>query len=309
MTEFVEIPLDRFDVAAFDNFTPERAFTLGTARALMWASQLGYETERLSELRAVLDQWGFGDVTPFVKTSVKLGAAAQTSGVYGERDNAVILVFGGTDPGIWETIATDANVRRTENTDVHSGFQWAFNDVASYVDSAIQLAKSVNKPIFLAGHSLGGALAALAAKYAATDGLAPCAVYTYGMPRVGGDTFCSEYTSRVGDNTYRLVYGDDIVPRVPLSVLGFHHVGRVLQCSVGSKFDLAAPLSVIGSDEPRLSGSILDSVVGHLGYIVSGQVLTKPGLAPGLLGASFALLPPEIRHHLQDCYFDALTPA
>jgi hypothetical protein len=161
MTEFVDIPLNRFDVAAFDNFTPARSFTLRNARALMWTSQLGYETDRLRELRAVLDQWGFGDVTPFSKTSIKLGAAAQTSGVYGERDNAVTLVFGGTDPGIWQTIATDANVQRTENTDVHSGFQWAFNEVASYVDSAIQLARTMNKPLFLAGHSLGGALAAL----------------------------------------------------------------------------------------------------------------------------------------------------
>jgi hypothetical protein len=154
VTELVEIPVDRFDVNAFENFRPERQFSLGNARALMWASQPGYETGRLRELQGVLNRWGFGSVTPFVKARADMEAAVQTSAVCGERDNAVILVFGGTDPGIWETVATDANIPRTEKTDVHSGFQAAFDVAAKDVDATIQLAKSKNKRSLSSGTAL-----------------------------------------------------------------------------------------------------------------------------------------------------------
>jgi triacylglycerol lipase len=268
-------------------------------------------------LREVLDHWGFGPVvTPFNKGKISVGlmidpeqeVAAQTRGFYGERDNAAILVFGGTDPGIWQNLVTDAKFFRI-GSDVHGGFQDAFDVVCGDVKDAIGLAKGKQKPLFVAGHSLGGAIAAVAAKYAAESrGYPPCAVYAFGMPRVGGDRFCHEYVARLGDNTYRLVYGRDIVPQVPPSIFGFHHVGRLLQCSVESKFDPGADLSVVGSDEPGLALSI-GGIAGYLEDIASVVRLGKPGLTDGPIGKAIAALPPELRHHLPDSYFDALTPA
>jgi triacylglycerol lipase len=146
----------------------------------------------------------------------------------------------------------------------------------------------------------GGALAALAAKYAVSKGVTPCAVYTFGMPREGGDRFCVEYSASLGANTYRLVHGDDIVPRVPMPALGFHHVGRMVQCEAETKFNPAAPLSVIGSDEPRFP-SVIDSFADHV-----ASILGRPGPMGGVLGETFRLLPPDIRHHLQDWYLEAL---
>ncbi len=72
---------------------------------------------------------------------------------------------------------------------------------------------------------------------ASSRGTTPCAVYTFGMPRVGGKQFAGEYNpSSLGAITYRLVHGDDIVPRVPPPELGYRHVGCVLQCASESKF-------------------------------------------------------------------------
>lgn len=214
MTVLVEIPADKFDVAAFENFRPNDAFSLGNARALMWFSQLGYETGQAGTLQTIPPLWGFKPVTPFVRVDRRIGAAANIYGVYGERNDAIVLVFGGTDPGIWETVATDADVRRTHDTDVHSGFQSAFDLVRGDVDAAIALSAVTGKPLFIAGHSLGGALAALAGQYALGKNAGPRAVYTFGMPRTGGERFRDEYDTALGNITYRLVHGNDIVARV-----------------------------------------------------------------------------------------------
>jgi hypothetical protein len=70
-----------------------------------------------------------------------------------------------------------------------------------------------DKPLFITGHSMGGALAVLTAWRLATLGRPPVATYTFGAPRVGDTTFCSGYALP----TYRIVNRLDIVPEVPLT--------------------------------------------------------------------------------------------
>ena len=203
MSVLVEIPPEKFDKSAFEKFAPSADFSLGNARALMWFSQLGYETGQSTTLQAVVPFWKFKPVRSFTRRQIGPEATYKTCGIVGERDDAVVLVFGGTDPGIWETVATDANVPRNAETDVHTGFQAAFDAARDDVDEAIQLSRANRTPLFIAGHSLGGALAVLAAKYASTidNCLAPCAVYTFGMPRVGGETFRGQYNGNLGQRT------------------------------------------------------------------------------------------------------------
>ncbi|RCN30532.1 triacylglycerol lipase [Ancylostoma caninum] len=67
------------------------------------------------------------------------------------------------------------------------------------------------------GHSLGGALATLAAARAARQGLRPgnkILVYTFGAPRVGDSTFAANF-NRIIPNCYRVVFRHDIVPHLP----------------------------------------------------------------------------------------------
>ena len=48
MSTFVEIAPDEYDPAAFKGFEPSAAgFDIANARALMWLSQLAYETHRM----------------------------------------------------------------------------------------------------------------------------------------------------------------------------------------------------------------------------------------------------------------------
>jgi triacylglycerol lipase len=304
MTEFVKFPLEKIERDAFEAFSATSDFRLGNARALMWVSQLVYQTDDLPALGAVVNAWGFLSLEKFVRGDL----TRMTTGVYGVRNDAVILAFAGTDPGILQTVITDAQARRNGD-DIHEGFQEAIVAAKDDAQAAADLAAASGKPLFVTGHSLGGALAALAAKYCASRGVTPFAVYTFGMPRVGGERFAREYNSSyLGAITYRLVHGDDIIPRVPPSQLGYRHVGRVLQCATEGKFASPANLSAVGSDEPSLASSILGGIGGYAANILAGKFLGRPGPMPGPIGEAFRLLPPQIRHHLQDYYLDALKP-
>jgi hypothetical protein len=104
MTSFVEILPKEYDKDAFKRFDASASdFKIDNARALMWFSQLAYETHRPSTINAIaLGEWEFTSVTPFIQQKTSVTASFETCGLIGQRDKAVILAFAGTDPGIWQ---------------------------------------------------------------------------------------------------------------------------------------------------------------------------------------------------------------
>jgi hypothetical protein len=87
--------------------------------------------------------------------------------------------------------------------------------------------------------------------------------------------------------------------------MGYHHVGRLLECGSGEKLDRAAPLAPAGEDNPQLGPGLLASAQDSWAKLAVGSLLTAVG--PGPLGKLFQFLPPPIRDHLQDRYLDALA--
>ena len=82
-------------------------------------------------------------------------------------------------------------------------------------------------PVFYTGHSLGAALATLAAARRFVEGkIPPAALYTFGSPRVGTTEFIRAFPP-----TFlhcRVVNDQDIVPTVPPRTLNiYHHVGTL----------------------------------------------------------------------------------
>jgi hypothetical protein len=307
MSTLVEIAPDEFDPAAFENFKPSAAgFELANARALMWFSQLAYETHRTPTIDAVSQVWQFKSVVPFVKVKTSLKNSFETCGLIAKREGAVILAFAGTDPGVWQNLTTDFSPLPQSGSDIHGGFQLAAAAAQPEIEQAVRLSRQSQSPLFIVGHSLGAALAALAAQMVLEMESTPRAVYTYGMPRVGGERFRSAYDVGLGALTYRLVHGIDLVARIPPSFVGFRHVGRMLQCDAGAKFDDKMPLSPLGSDDPPFDEQFPNIFRRDVNNVLSGTIFSPAG--SGAFGALFRFLPPEIRDHLQDSYWKALTP-
>ena len=99
---------------------------------------------------------------------------------------------------------------------VHRGFAAALDVAWPVVEAAIG---RTSAPIVMTGHSLGGALATLAASLRPEAGL-----ITFGSPRVGDAAFADTMARRTGGSR-RYVDNRDIVCRLPSARLGYRHVG------------------------------------------------------------------------------------
>jgi triacylglycerol lipase len=333
MSDFVQFPLADYDKAGFEKFDGRvSAFALKNAYAMMWFAQLAYEvdTSGANSTAAKIDTirgfWKFNPVTTFRAQTGGIPVSFNTTGVFGERADAVVLAFAGTDPAVWETLATDFNPP-IGPSHTHVGFQAAMDAVRNDIDAAVALSRASGKPLFIAGHSLGGALAGLAALRAAEGDQAPRAVYVFGMPRAGDKDFRDAYNAKLGNVTYRLAHGRDIVSRVPPSWVKYCHVGRAALCATGAKFaegSMSAGLSDAPDIPRNIVGGLITSITGGGFFQFAGDALMGRVRSPadvfaalskvvqpaghGPLGESFRFLPPEIREHLQDEYIDALKP-
>jgi triacylglycerol lipase len=136
-----------------------------------------------------------------------------------------VLAFRGSerDPVDWIRNAQFHPVTGELGGKVHSGFHGALDEVWGSIAGDTS---ALGLPIFVTGHSLGGALATLAAARLVEAGVAPDAVYTYGQPRVGKSDFQRAFNSAMHDVTFRVVNHIDLVARVPLLLQGYRHIGR-----------------------------------------------------------------------------------
>jgi len=145
--------------------------------------------------------------------------------VISEAADCIIIAFRGS-VSIRNWI-TDAEFERTilvsavdgTCSKVHRGFERALNSIWEKLYAALGGCTVFNvqncKPIFVTGHSLGGALAILAALSLDRNGFQIAQVYTFGQPRVGNGDFKKRYDAVLGDKTFRIVYEEDIVARIP----------------------------------------------------------------------------------------------
>ena len=100
---------------------------------------------------------------------------------------------------------------------VHRGFRDAFVSVKDQIDRYLPCVGGL--PVFITGHSLGGALATLGATHPSGWDVAAC--YTFGAPRVGNKEFASSLRIPV----YRVVNPGDPVPHVPTPLRGYRNGG------------------------------------------------------------------------------------
>lgn len=131
---------------------------------------------------------------------------------------------------------------------VHYGFIQAFSSVR---DAILQMVRdSKQHKVLTTGHSLGGALAVLAAldvRQNVPDKQVSC--YTFGSPKVGDPAFANYYNKLV-PNTFRIVNDADVIPTIPPA--GYAHVGQLYH------------LGPVGTDTGGLVEAITKRVSDHL---------------------------------------------
>jgi hypothetical protein len=299
MSILVELEERLYAPKVFDKFAPRAAFNLDTARAMAWMSQLAYETRFPDKIEHIAKGWELDNVQILEQPTKSTLPMSSTHGVLATTKDATIIAFAGTDPLNLLNWVSDFYLGRSD-ADVHQGFKDAADAIWTDVEAAIDRGMNGGHVLFIAGHSLGAAIALVIADRAQQDKkLQHGEIYIFGSPRVGRDEFVSRYNASFGSTTYRFVHGRDIVPTVPLPELGFHHVGRLLQCESGQKFDRNRLLDSIDSDDPQ------PGIAEQLRGLFSGPF--SPSSRIDVMGRLTQLLSPSIGDHLPDRYYTALT--
>ncbi|MGN6626376.1 MAG: lipase family protein [Tepidisphaeraceae bacterium] len=139
----------------------------------------------------------------------------RTRGFLGVAPDYAVLAYRGSDPITLPNWVTDAVVKLVTCDEydgrVHHGFSSALRRTWGKIEPILE--RVGDRPLFITGHSMGGALAVLTACRLARAGRPPAATYTFGAPRVGDPAFCAGYSLA----TYRVVNRLDLVPELPLA--------------------------------------------------------------------------------------------
>ena len=207
------------------------------------AALLAYSSE--SAIKATCHDAGIsGDVVAFF--------GAQSSQAYViSMPNAIVLAFRGTQvDDFWASVldfAIDASflpVSDSHGNLVHGGFLRALEEIWSDVVAHLLAEQARNsRPLWITGHSLGAALATIAANRCGDDPRFRLqGVYTFGSPRVGDPGF----GDRIQVPVFRFRNDSDIVPHLPIGLL-FRHLPQ-LQFIDGAghlHHDVPAPLEAL----------------------------------------------------------------
>ncbi|MCL4627505.1 alpha/beta fold hydrolase [Burkholderia multivorans] len=132
----------------------------------------------------------------------------------------LVVAFPGTDN--LDCVAADLDAHPIDVIgigQVHHGFWKAWGAISVDVLAAID-----GRPVTLVGHSLGAAIAIMAAAAMVVGGNPPAAVYGFEPPRVSTNGSVAAVLAKVPLHLYK--NGNDIVPDLPLD---WQHAGPIRQ--------------------------------------------------------------------------------
>lgn len=219
-------------------------FDLLTAHTAAMAAQLAYKPERdFNELARSLGlsetERQFIDVRNHVAVVLR-------------PEQVVIVAFRGTDT--IDDWFDDANIRQRGAEwggsgwgRVHVGFAdvvaafWSDERWTALVDEL----QGAQQAVLLTGHSLGGALAAIAAaRLVAEEGIEVAGLYTFGQPEIGNTDFVEQINDSI-PAYFRVVHGQDDAVDLPPNVqvlmtigISYEHGGQEIYLDSGGRHHL-----------------------------------------------------------------------
>ncbi len=176
--------------------------------------------------------------------------------------SSLTFVFRGTEEN-WQDYSTDMNFwhRSINGLRGHAGFFNAYKWVAEHIDNylaTLPVSSRRNhqtKSITLAGHSLGGALAQIAA-HELSDKINLKHVVTFGAPRVFNALSSQKYDKKLKVKTYNIIYNQDFVSGLPHWSLNFKRTGNAVYIVGGNCGLSTKPIPIKGIIKRKFENDI-----------------------------------------------------
>ncbi len=216
------------------------------AEQLAVISKLSYlrKTDNTIDTDSILEQLKGTDqryysVKPFNKKS--------SQAIFILHPDFNVLAFTGTDE--IKDWLDNARIRKIKmlNGRIHKGFYLAVKDIwqeiLQYWNSLAEETRT--KPLYLTGHSLGGAMANIAILLLDRDlKVKPKKCYTFGQPKIGNKLFSRNFNSIYADILYRFHNTSDIVPLLPSVLFGYYDCGANLYLEQSGKINYDRNVSI-----------------------------------------------------------------
>jgi hypothetical protein len=153
----------------------------------------------------------------------------------------------------------------------HRGFLEALDSVWAPFLAAVDVAYTQKeRPIWLCGHSLGGALALLAAWRLERAGFPVKQVYTFGSPMIGNAAAAAAFQKNFDGRIFRVIDVKDVVPKLPTISLTsnmYEHCQREITVGTGTEATLAADLApgetITPEAAPAVWAAVLSQIEAH----------------------------------------------
>lgn len=161
----------------------------------------------------------------------------------------------------------------------HRGFMEALDEIWTPMHAAVDEAmRRKERPLWVTGHSLGGAIALLAAWRLHQKFIAVHRICTFGAPMIGNNAAAEAYHREFPDKIIRYVDHGDMVPKLPtMSLLSnqYDHVQR--EIVVGQEDDLTADkrLANVATATPdgEVNQVVADNLWGELHSGISAHLM------------------------------------
>lgn len=209
----------RDDVVPTTAFARQATTTYSRANA-MWFAELSILTYFEPTMRRdQLGRWGF-------LPSEYQGVSDEPSDTHfflTGTEEWLVLTFRGTLS--LGNVATDLNILKSKEDhtegSVHAGFKNALDAVWATRVLPLVRDRLRGRKLYVSGHSMGGALAQLAAYRLKHSGIDVAGVYTYGAPYIGDEDYVRDYDRILAARTHNHINHNDVVPYSPPWWLGY----------------------------------------------------------------------------------------
>lgn len=268
----------------------EPAGNLESARFLCEASALAYLSEDPGRQRFAAE----------LGLDARLMTAGNTQAWIGVDDTNIVVAFRGTESpatldGLKDILLTDAmNLLVVPEgrfghdlsaagvgARFHKGFVDALATIWDPLVAGVEAeVKRRDRPLWLTGHSLGGALAVLAAWLFKRRFIAVHEVCTFGAPMIGNKVACAAFNREFAGRIFRYVNGRDPVPNLPtvsLMANEFLHVDAERLLGKDPRTCFVDLLGTVASKAAGglLSGALLDDAWHHVNAEVGFHFLDR----------------------------------